>query len=434
MPYTWFKVHHDLLSEPRFDRFRPEEKWAWIALLSLASRSKERGYVLLDDDDIAYACDFHDLNAWQIFKDKLKAKGFINLDGLNRIQIVDWDAVQVGKPSDSKEATRKRQQESRKRRKQAASETVPDPVTPCHAQSHAPYIDLDPDLDPDPDLECLPKSTDYGFKPCTVSASPETARTTSEATAIQFPEAVQRITLHPEVDGDLAIYGEEPEAPDPFLSFGGQCSVAFDHLISEERGAGGVFNIEQAIALDQEWQTLKRKKDYKGRQKLNAAEIRAFLEVYNRVNPPKWPDIALYYDNGRPRPEGKARSKAVQHWFNRFGAYSIAVLRFACWRLEKSDFFSNRLLNQPRGSDYAFNLDWLLGKDRDHVTQLLSAYLNHLQGKVQQQAVADTVTQQWEAWIETLPEDSAETTTEDQPYDAHREDIRRTFVGDRQAA
>lgn len=138
MSYSWLKLHHDVISDFRMRKFSPQEKWAYVVLMVLASSNEaERGTVVGDDEDLADHCEFNTVQDWLYYKDKLKAKGMIDiLQG--RIRIINWESRQGKNPSDSTEATRER------KRKQRAQKTVkteaqnPDSVVEtliCHDMS-----------------------------------------------------------------------------------------------------------------------------------------------------------------------------------------------------------------------------------------------------------------------------------------------------------
>lgn len=120
MSYSWLKLHHDVISDFRMRKFRPQEKWAYVVLMVLASSNEtERGTVVGDDEDLADQCEFNTVQDWLYYKDKLKAKGMIDiLQG--RIRITNWESRQGKSPSDSADATRERK---RKQRAQKAGKT-----------------------------------------------------------------------------------------------------------------------------------------------------------------------------------------------------------------------------------------------------------------------------------------------------------------------
>ncbi|CAA9372950.1 hypothetical protein AVDCRST_MAG94-4310 [uncultured Leptolyngbya sp.] len=140
---TWLKLHHELLSDIKFRRFTPQEKWAWVALLILASSSSDRGFITADDEDIADVCEFNSTQDWLYFKDKLRSKGMIEPTEKG-LRITNWEKRQHVKPSDTPEKTKKRKQDQRDREKEAKDKALEDsqssshaPVTPLSRENHA---------------------------------------------------------------------------------------------------------------------------------------------------------------------------------------------------------------------------------------------------------------------------------------------------------
>lgn len=119
MSYTWFKLHHDLPGDIKLRRFTPQEKWAWVALLCLASQSRNRGVIDADDEDIADYCEFSTSQDWLYYRDKLIAKGMIEIGPDGNLHIVHWEQRQYDKPSDRPEAVKERVKKHRAKKKQA---------------------------------------------------------------------------------------------------------------------------------------------------------------------------------------------------------------------------------------------------------------------------------------------------------------------------
>jgi hypothetical protein len=146
----YFKLYHDVFEDLKIRKFSIHEKFAWIALLTLASRSEERGFIFENDEDIADYCDFNIKNDWLYFRDKLVAKGLIDLvEG--GLQITNWEKCQTydnRKPSDQPEAVKERVSRHRANKKKAGVTPCNAPETPCNAMSRP-----DPDIDPDPNTD-----------------------------------------------------------------------------------------------------------------------------------------------------------------------------------------------------------------------------------------------------------------------------------------
>ena len=130
MSYTWFKLHHELPDDIKLRRFTPQEKWAWVVLLCLASKGKTRGVIDADDDDIAEYCEFNSTQDWLYFRDKLIAKGMLEIGGSGCLEILHWKDRQYDKPSDRPEAVNAR---VRKHRESKKAKQAKQSETPCNA-------------------------------------------------------------------------------------------------------------------------------------------------------------------------------------------------------------------------------------------------------------------------------------------------------------
>jgi hypothetical protein len=134
MKWSWFKLHHDLPGDIKLRKFTPQEKWAWVCLLCLASQSGERGFILGDDEDIADFCEFNSTQDWLYFKDKLIVKGMLEPLGSGKIYVTHWEERQYKKPSDRPDAVRERVQRHREQKKNAQETPCNAPETPCNVQ------------------------------------------------------------------------------------------------------------------------------------------------------------------------------------------------------------------------------------------------------------------------------------------------------------
>lgn len=162
MRYSWFKLHHDLPDDIKLRRFTPQEKWAWVALLCLASKSAVRGIILAEDGDIADYCEFNCTQDWLYYRDKLIAKGMLEINPNGNLQIVHWGDRQHGKPSDRPEAIKKRVSAYRSRKKTQKE-------TPCNALHQKSNADVTPQIREEEIREDL----DLSYKPIDLSASCE---------------------------------------------------------------------------------------------------------------------------------------------------------------------------------------------------------------------------------------------------------------------
>jgi hypothetical protein len=153
----WFRIHHSLFDDNTyFKRFSDAERYRYIHLYFLASKSKERnGKIKLDDESIAYElrCNEED---WLIFKAKLKAKGFIDIFS-EGISICSWASDQY--VSDTSTERVKKHREAKKRRGETTllternmSETF-HTVTETELKQRVTPSDTDTYSDPDSDTE-----------------------------------------------------------------------------------------------------------------------------------------------------------------------------------------------------------------------------------------------------------------------------------------
>lgn len=118
MKAHWFKLHHDIINDIKMRRFSIQEKWAWVVILCLASQSSDRGSIIADDEDIADACGYSNVQDWLYFKDKLRTKGMVEpCEG--GLTITNWEQRQYENPSDAPNATRERKRQQRDRQKTA---------------------------------------------------------------------------------------------------------------------------------------------------------------------------------------------------------------------------------------------------------------------------------------------------------------------------
>jgi len=129
MTMTWFKVHHEIIDDIKIRRFTAQEKWAWIVLLSLASKSSDRGKITADNEDLADYCEFNCTQDWLYYRDKLITKGMIEINATGGLTIVHWDDRQAKKPSDDPTRVKERVAKSRARRKSEAASQSQEDVT-----------------------------------------------------------------------------------------------------------------------------------------------------------------------------------------------------------------------------------------------------------------------------------------------------------------
>lgn len=129
MTMTWFKLHHEIIDDIKIRRFTAQEKWAWIVLLSLASKSSDRGKVTADNEDLADYCEFNSTQDWLYYRDKLITKGMIEINATGGLTIVHWNDRQAKKPSDDPSRVKERVTRSRAKRKSETASQSQEDVT-----------------------------------------------------------------------------------------------------------------------------------------------------------------------------------------------------------------------------------------------------------------------------------------------------------------
>ena len=129
MSMTWFKLHHEIVDDIKIRRFSSQEKWAWIVLLCLASKSSDRGTISADNDDLADYCEFNSTQDWLYYRDKLIGKGMLEFNGCGELLISHWNDRQSKKPSDDPARIKERVAKSRAKKKSESASQSQDDVT-----------------------------------------------------------------------------------------------------------------------------------------------------------------------------------------------------------------------------------------------------------------------------------------------------------------
>jgi hypothetical protein len=207
MSYTWFKLHHDLPDDIKLRRFTPQEKWAWVTLLCLASRSEQRGFIKADDEDIAEYCEFNTTQDWLYYRDKLIAKGMLEISATGTLHVLHWEARQYQKPSDTPQSVKERVRKHRLKKKLASQQgqgcNGNAPVTPAKHQGNATDTDLDPDQT---------RSREEPEKKEDPTPPPESSPSADEVNAHEVPRPKKVGYVHPAVlmEMNFANGGESP--------------------------------------------------------------------------------------------------------------------------------------------------------------------------------------------------------------------------------
>lgn len=65
-----------------------------MALLCLSSQAHVRGQIEADDEDIADYCEFNSTQDWLYYRDKLIAKGMLEINANGKLQVLHWEDMQ----------------------------------------------------------------------------------------------------------------------------------------------------------------------------------------------------------------------------------------------------------------------------------------------------------------------------------------------------
>lgn len=146
MSMTWFKLHHEIVDDIKIRRFSSQEKWAWIVLLCLASKSSDRGTISADNDDLADYCEFNSTQDWLYYRDKLISKGMLEFNGNGELLISHWHDRQAKKPSDDPARIKERVAKSRAKKKSESASQSQDDVTRYKAIQSESNADVSPQI------------------------------------------------------------------------------------------------------------------------------------------------------------------------------------------------------------------------------------------------------------------------------------------------
>ena len=131
----WFRLYHDLPNDRKLRKFTPQQKWAWVVLLCVASDSKERGLIIgEDEDDLADYCGFECTQDYQYFLDRLRQKEMIS-PVAGGIKISNWGNRQFSSDSSTERV--------RAHRNRKATEREQSCNVSCNVSSSVLLSDLD---------------------------------------------------------------------------------------------------------------------------------------------------------------------------------------------------------------------------------------------------------------------------------------------------
>jgi len=141
----WFRTYNDITRDRKLRRHRPHVRWAWIAVLCVASESPSRGELLLSENIPATIEDIADeaglsVNEMEEAFSIFTSQGMVENVG-NVWRVTNWDKRQFDRDNSTERVKRFRN------RSQKHPVTVAEtPCNGCNGVSETP-----PDPDPDPE-------------------------------------------------------------------------------------------------------------------------------------------------------------------------------------------------------------------------------------------------------------------------------------------
>jgi len=136
----WFRLHDDVLDDPKVQRLSPALFKHWINLLCLASKNNPRG-TLPDLITIAFRLRLTEDKASKVLEELTDA-GLLDTSDDGAITPHNWKSRQYGKPSDDPERVSERVRKHRESQRNAD-------VTPLKRAETPLYTDTDTDTDTD---------------------------------------------------------------------------------------------------------------------------------------------------------------------------------------------------------------------------------------------------------------------------------------------
>lgn len=120
----WFKLHSQFRNDPKFKRFSKEEKYDFIVLLCLASESKERGVILVDEQSLSDELDLS-IEETQSLLAKLIDKRIFHEREDGYMEFSNWEDRQYDNPSSTPAAVNQRVKKHREEQKSVTTVTSP---------------------------------------------------------------------------------------------------------------------------------------------------------------------------------------------------------------------------------------------------------------------------------------------------------------------
>lgn len=103
----WFRLYSEFFTDPKLKTFTKAQRYDVLALMSLASQSKERGVIFIDDEDLAATLELSEED-FAAFVAKMEKKGIAERCQAGHICIVKFLDRQYDNPSDRPEKVAER--------------------------------------------------------------------------------------------------------------------------------------------------------------------------------------------------------------------------------------------------------------------------------------------------------------------------------------
>jgi hypothetical protein len=160
---AWFRFYSEFMDDPKISMMSDCDQLIWVKCLCLASESKNRGFVELDDQEICWKLRIS-LESWKHAVDKFRAKGMIehvacNKKNVSGYKICNWKTRQF-----ESDCSTPRVQKSRQAKK-AEEELKRSNVVTCNVTETPPDTDPDSNTDPESDSKIYIESKPEKIKP-----------------------------------------------------------------------------------------------------------------------------------------------------------------------------------------------------------------------------------------------------------------------------
>lgn len=169
----WFRFYSEFIDDPKIAMMSDSDQLLWVKALCLANDEKQRGCILLSDEEICWKLRIS-IEQWKHAIDKFRAKGMIDhIDGGYKIK--NWDKRQFESDSSAKRVAKHRAKKaSKKAQRKAPKVTETEGLQPCNVTVTPPDTDTDTDTEreKDPDRNTEPESLSRTFSALKEGSNP----------------------------------------------------------------------------------------------------------------------------------------------------------------------------------------------------------------------------------------------------------------------